>query len=203
MSLWSERHWAGLQRIQFSLESLMSLAIRTFAAARVQQQSRESGFTLLELMIVVAIIGILASMAIPAYQSYVIRAQVAEGVNLAAGSQAPLVAAFLDSGNAPANRAAAGLSVNAADTAGTFVTSIDVVTGSLVVTYGYKANALIAGLTITLTPYETAESGVFWRCGSAPAPVGMNPLGTAGGGTAAVYVAPTVPDQFLPATCRP
>jgi hypothetical protein len=73
----------------------------------------------------------------------------------------------------------------------------------LVVTYGEQASVAIAGLTVTITPYETAESGIYWRCADALAPAGLNPLGTAGGGTAASYIAPTVPARFLPTSCRP
>jgi len=163
----------------------------------------EAGFTLIELMIVVAIIGILAAIAIPAYQNYTVRAQVAEGLNMAAHAKTPIMDAFIDDGQAPADRAAAGLSPTPTDTNGKYVESVDVDNGVLIVTFGYEANAAIHGLTLTVTPYETDDLGIVWRCGMATAPPGLSLLGTQGGGNTAVYQAPTVATEYLPASCRP
>ncbi len=80
----------------------------------------QQGFTLIELMIVVAIIGILAAIAIPAYQDYTIRAQVSEGMTLAAAAKTAISESFSDKGVAPATRAAAGMTA-LADTSGNYV----------------------------------------------------------------------------------
>ena len=72
---------------------------------------KQQGFTLIELMIVVAIIGILAAIAIPAYQDYTIRAQVSEGLNLSGGAKAAVTEYFQDQGAFPADNTVAGLAL--------------------------------------------------------------------------------------------
>ena len=164
----------------------------------MQRDRRHLGFTLIELMLVVAIIGILAAIAIPAYQTYTIRSQVTEGLYMATHAKSPIAEAFLQLGESPINRSQAGLSANPTDTQGKYVASVDVQNGVVVVTFGNDAHALIAGLTLTHTPYDSPAGGVVWRCGSAGAPAGLNEMGTL-----TVYLAPTVPDQYMPSACRP
>ncbi len=168
----------------------------------MSQLPKQGGFTLIELMIVVAIIGILAAIAIPAYNDYTIRAQVAEGLQIAGHARTRVAESFLDDGEAPADRVTAGMSAAPTDTSGKYVQQVDIVDGVIVVTFGHEVSAIVSGLTLTLTPYETVGHDVVWRCGNALAPAGGQLLGTAGGGNIASYLAPTVQDQYMPAACR-
>ena len=120
----------------------------------------QQGFTLIELMIVVAIIGILAAVAIPAYQDYTIRAKVTEGLSLASAGKTAVSEFFATNGALPTNNASAGLAVAASYT-GNSVQSVAVgASGAITVTF---SGAPIAGNTLMLTP-TTAGGGVVWDC---------------------------------------
>jgi len=161
------------------------------------RSNRCGGFTLIELMIVIAIIGILASLAVSAYQTYTVRAQVSEGLEFAAGAKVPIVDAYTNGGVAPADRVAAGMSAAATDTRGSYVTAVEIVNGRIDVAFGGPlAHQDIIGTALSLTPYETAGNTVIWRCGNAPPPAGILLNGGAG------HIAPTIDPRYLPSTCR-
>jgi len=165
-------------------------------------RNRNAGFTLIELMIVVAIIGILAAIAIPAYQDYTIRAQVSEGVNMASNVKVQVVDSYVQRGRSPDTRAEAGLTAVATDTQGTYVASVEVTNGTVTVTFGNNAHSEIDGETLVLVPYETAERSVLWRCGLANPPAGLSVMGSVAGDPAP-SPATTIPARFLPSACRP
>ncbi len=156
----------------------------------------QKGFTLIELMIVVAIIGILAAIAIPAYQDYTIRAQVSEGLSLAAAAKAAVAETWMARGAAPVDRRGAGMTQNPADTNGKYVSQVQVTNGEVIVTYGNDANTNLAGKTLVLTPYNTQDQSVAWKCGAGNAPQGA--VGPIGGNTGPG----TVDEQYLPSNCR-
>ncbi|NGY06972.1 pilin [Solimonas terrae] len=139
----------------------------------------QQGFTLIELMIVVAIIGILAAIAIPAYQDYTIRSQVSEGLSLADGAKTALAEFYSNKGVMPADNASAGLA-SATSITGNYVKSLDVsaTTGVITVTYGVKANAKITDDTLLISAIPNGGS-IAWTCKSTD-----------------------LPSKYLPSSCR-
>ena len=130
----------------------------------------QQGFTLIELMIVVAIIGILAAIAIPAYQNYTIRAQVSEGMSLADGAKTAAAEYFTNRGVFPSNNSSAGLATDTS-ISGNYVFSVGLSGGSatgglITVTFNStKANKAIQGTTLLLSASAPAGSGsIAWVC---------------------------------------
>lgn len=121
----------------------------------------QQGFTLIELMIVVAIIGILAAVAIPAYQDYTIRAKVTEGLSLASAAKTAVSEYYASKGELPTNNSEAGLAP-AASIGGNNVSSVEV-TGSGLITVTFTGTPAIAGSTLELEPLQTG-GGVSWTC---------------------------------------
>jgi type IV pilus assembly protein PilA len=153
----------------------------------------QNGFTLIELMIVVAIIGILAAIAIPAYQDYTVRAQVTEGMNLAGAVETGVADYFANTGSFPTALSSVGIS---SSPTGKYVSNVTLTGGAIVVTYGLQANSNVLNQNLTLTPYTDGSQDIIWVCGAHTPPAGAVLIGGVVAGVT------TVKDKYLPQTCR-
>ncbi|HGH7051352.1 TPA: pilin [Neisseria meningitidis] len=125
----------------------------------------QKGFTLIELMIVIAIVGILAAVALPAYQDYTARAQVSEAILLAEGQKSAVTEYYLNHGEWPANNSSAGVATSASDIKGKYVQSVEVKNGVITATMlSSGVNNEIKGKKLSLWA-KRQNGSVKWFCG--------------------------------------
>jgi type IV pilus assembly protein PilA len=137
----------------------------------------------------VAIVGVLAAIAIPAYQDYTIRAQVTEGLNLAGPVKAQ-VAEFYAANGAWPEQADLGPELPT----GLYVSQVVVKGGSVIIVYGGRANTKLQQQGLAIAPALDSQGDIHWICGNFAVPAGARPVGGPTGSD--------VPDKYLPSMCR-
>jgi ribosome modulation factor len=161
-----------------------------------------SGFTIVELAAVLAVTAIIGALGVSAYRTYALRAEIAGGIAGTEGVRDRVTAAFKTTGVPPMNRQTIGLDPGHDEAWGDYVDDVEVVRGRVDVRFGRSADDAIAGRTLSLTPFETADQRIVWLCGNKLPGPGLEPLGFAGGAAEPVQILTLIEVRFLPPSCR-
>nr|WP_101131250.1 pilin [Neisseria meningitidis] len=158
----------------------------------------QKGFTLIELMIVIAIVGILAAVALPAYQDYTARAQVSEAILLAEGQKSAVTEYYLNHGEWPGNNTSAGVATSS-KIKGKYVKEVEVKNGVVTATMASSnVNKEIKGKKLSLWA-KRQDGSVKWFCGQ---PVERDANNTANDEVTAANGTDKIDTKHLPSTCR-
>jgi type IV pilus assembly protein PilA len=160
------------------------------------------GFTFIELAMILAATAVVAAVGVSAYRTYAVRAQIAASVTVTTPLRQAIDHAFRRSGLPPVDRSSPALAHANDIELGDYLESIIVANGRIELTFGGDSDEAIAGRTLSLTPFETADLRVVWICGNEIPGVGLKPLGFAGGANQATQVLTAIEARYLPATCR-
>jgi len=161
-----------------------------------------AGFTIVELAAVLAVTAIIGALAVSAYRTYAVRAEITSGIAGTTGARERVAEAFKATGIPPADRMAAGLDPGRNAAWGRYVNDVDIVQGRIDVRFGLDADEAIAGRTLSITPFETADQQIVWLCGNRLPGPGLEPLGFAGGAAQPVQVLTPIEARYLPPNCR-
>ncbi len=156
---------------------------------------RRDGFTLIEMMVVVAVVAILALMTIPAFMDQFIRNQILEALPLADIAKAPIAASWAIARTLPADNASVGLPVPE-KVVNNYISALSIDGGAIHITFGNRANNSIKGKVLTLRPAIVADAPIVpvaWVCGLAMVPGNM---------TAQGENRTSIPASYLPSSCR-
>lgn len=134
----------------------------------------DKGFTLIELMITVAIVGILAVVALPAYQDYLVKSQVSEGLSLSGGAKVYITDFYTNKGRMPETSLEAGLPQNV----GAYIADLKIEDYVVKVTFNSNANANISGAVLVLSPTLSSSNNIMFDCTT------------------------SIPKKYIPTTCR-
>lgn len=155
----------------------------------------DSGFTMVEIAVVLAIVGILALLAVPSYQDRIVRDQIVSATPLADIAKAPVALSWASLQALPADNVSAGLPP-AEKIVNNFISSISIQAGAIHITFGNSANGIISGKILTLRPAVVLDAPIVpvaWVCGDAAPPRQMTVKGEN---------KTNIPPNFLPYNCR-